>query len=165
MYDLLCQLSGVAHPGILPDLLNLWNKHYKHELFCVREQRALGCRRVSSKEKSRYPGRISGNDRPGGAVTQQRWHALNVGERLWFRFARITGREILGPEWDGLTLLGKGSSLLQLFTSAEVRDRFHTAFCERKTMESVTFPNLNKLHEIVKDRKAWRAAVHWVKKS
>ena len=107
MYDLLCQLSGVAHPGILPDLLNLWNKHYKHELFCVREQRALGCRRVSSKEKSRYPGRISGNDRPGGAVTQQRWHALNVGERLWFRFARITGREILGPEWDGLTLLGK----------------------------------------------------------
>ena len=97
-----------------PDLINLWNKPYKHELFCVREQWALDWSRVSSKEKSRPPGTISGEDRRGGAVTQQRWDAPNVGEILWFRFARITGREILGPERDRLTLLGKNPRKSQI---------------------------------------------------
>ena len=47
-------------------------------------------------------------------MTQQRWDALNVGEILWFRFARITGREILGPERDRLTLLGKNPRKSQI---------------------------------------------------
>ena len=77
--------------------------------------------------------------------------------------------EVLGP-WKEYSSQGKSASLskLELCPVGKIEVRKRRGQWRMKWLQSITDlmdVNLNKLQKIVKDRKAWHAAVHEVAKS